>query len=369
MRPPHQAAGSAASVKHIAARLEDRLHAFRERNARRRGYQPAMIPYAGYGSSGWVRVLGRTMLANPNGSSRHPGGHDAGNPRSGTGTEPPAQAAKPQHVPSIRGWRSFTSVPMANARVTIEIASVRHEVVADRGGVVDVVVPVELAPGEHTVRLSVEDCAPAEATVYVSPPDVKLGILSDIDDTVMVTALPRPLLAFWNTFVLNEHARSPTPGMAVLMERLTARHSDAPVIYLSTGAWNVAPTLSRFLTRNLYPAGALLLTDWGPTMDRWFRSGVEHKRGNLRRLAQQFPDTRWILIGDDGQHDPQIYADFAAGHPENVAAIAIRQLSISEAVLAGGRAVGQSRHLHGVPWVQSPDGAGLAQQLQQLGLL
>lgn len=366
MRAPSETAASATSVKHIAARLEDRFHAFRERKARRRGYLPAMIPYAGYGSSGWVRVLGRTMLANP----------DAGrfvhlNPdgRRRTGTDTPEQEAEPQHVPSIRGWRSFTSVPMANARVSIEVGSVRHEVTADRGGVVDVVVPVELPPGEHTVRLSVEGCVPAEAPVYVAPSDVKLGILSDVDDTVMVTALPRPLLAFWNTFVLNEHARTPTPGMAVLMERLTARHPDAPVIYLSTGAWNVAPTLSRFLTRNLYPVGALLLTDWGPTRDRWFRSGVEHKRGNLRRLAEQFPNTRWILIGDDGQHDPQIYADFAASHPRNVAAIAIRQLSISEAVLAGGRAEGQNHHLHGVPWVQSPDGAGLAQQLHQLGLL
>ena len=51
--------------------------------------------------------------------------------------------------------------------------------------------------------------------------------------------------------------------------------TDAPpVFYLSTGAWNVAPTLTRFLSRNLYPPGALLLTDWGPTTDRWFRSGT-----------------------------------------------------------------------------------------------
>ena len=58
----------------------------------------------------------------------------------------------------------------------------------------------------------------------------------------MVTALPRPLLAAWHTFVVNEHARATTPGMPVLYERLTTQHPGAPVIYLSTGAWNVAPT-------------------------------------------------------------------------------------------------------------------------------
>ena len=63
----------------------------------------------------------------------------------------------------------------------------------------------------------------------------------------MVTALPRPFLALWNTFVLSERARMATPGMAVLLDRLKVEHPDAPVIYLSTGPWNAAPTLARFL--------------------------------------------------------------------------------------------------------------------------
>ena len=186
----------------------------------------------------------------------------------------------------------------------------------------------------------------------------------------MVTALPRPFLAAWNTFVLDEHARTPVAGMAVLYERLTRSHPGAPVIYLSTGAWNVAPTLTRFLERNLYPRGPMLLTDWGPTHDRWFRSGQEHKRESLARLAVDFPGFEWLLIGDDGQHDEELYGDFAAQHPENVAAIAIRQLSTGEAVLAGGRSRAAERE-EGSPvrWFFAPDGAGLSEQLTGAGLL
>jgi phosphatidate phosphatase APP1 len=183
----------------------------------------------------------------------------------------------------------------------------------------------------------------------------------------MVTVLPRPFLAFWNTFVLDEHARIPTPGMAVFLERLVAEHPGAPVVYLSTGAWNVAPTLSRFLSRNLYPRGPLLLTDWGPTHDRFFRSGREHKETNLRRLAEEFPNIRWVLIGDDGQHDEEIYGEFALDHPQNVCAIAIRQLSTSEAVLAGGRSKLESPAAEdAVPWVFAPDGAGLSEKLSKV---
>ena len=160
--------------------------------------------------------------------------------------------------------------------------------------------------------------------------------MSDIDDTVMVTALPRPLLAAWHTFVVNEHARATTPGMPVLYERLaTANDADAGHLPLDRAPGTWRPTLTRFLSRNLYPPGALLLTDWGPTADRWFRSGRDHKRNSLERLATEFPQIRWLLVGDDGQHDESIYADFAASHPDQVAAVCIRQLTPGEAVLAG----------------------------------
>ena len=141
-------------------------------------------------------------------------------------------------------------------------------------------------------------------------------------------------------------------------------------MYLSTGAWNVAPTLTRFLSRNLYPAGALLLTDWGPTHDRLFRSGREHKRENLARLATDFPQLKWVLIGDDGQHDEELYGEFARTHPESVAAVCIRQLSPSEAVLAGGRStLGDELSGGTTRWLYAPDGAGLSEQLTALGLL
>jgi phosphatidate phosphatase APP1 len=228
----------------------------------------------------------------------------------------------------------------------------------------------DFEPGWQTVSLSVEGSDPIESKVFIVGDDVRFGVLSDIDDTVMVTALPRLLLAAWNTFILDEHARRPVPGMAVLLERLARDNPDAPIVYLSTGAWNVAPTLTRFLSRHLYPRGPLLLTDWGPTHDRWFRSGREHKATNLRRLAAEFPDIRWVLIGDDGQHDEAIYGEFASEHPGHVRAIAIRELLAPEALLAGGRHhLDRTTNPLETPWVSAPNGAGLASQLSALGIV
>ena len=318
------------------------------------------MPFIGYGSTGqggpgWVRVLGRalykTMLFAQLTESL------TGDPRA---TSP------------ARGWRSFTSVPISFAEVTLEVGGQVFCVRTDKGGVLDHRLEIDLEPGNHQVQMSLPGSETVTSTVYVAPAGERVGIICDVDDTIMVTALPRPMLAAWNSFVLSEHARMATPGMPVLLDRLHRRYPTAPIMYLSTGAWNVAPTLERFLARNAYPSGTLLLTDWGPTRTRWFRSGAAHKVDSLRRLVTEFPETKWILIGDDGQRDPDIYSGFALRYPEHVAAIVIRNLTVGESVLASGRIWADDRAKQvasGSLWMEANDGASLTARLQDCGLL
>ncbi|WP_300267343.1 App1 family protein [Microbacterium sp.] len=331
---------------HWFARLEHRLHIWREKRARRKGRTASVLPFAGYGGTGWVRVLGRVLIV------------------------PPRRRTESGEYASVRGWRSFVGIPISYATVSVTIGDRTHEVVADRGGVIDTVIDTDLPSGWQRFTMTVEGQQPIEATAFIVGDEVDFGVVSDVDDTVMVTALPRPFIAAWNSFVVDEHARLPVPGMAVLLEQVVRQHPGSPMIYLSTGAWNVAPTLSRFLTRHLFPSGSMLLTDWGPTHDRWFRSGREHKLSNLRRLAAEFPHVRWLLIGDDGQHDEAIYTEFEREHPGSVAGVAIRRLSTTEAMLAGGRAESPSEHADdAAAWVEASDGAGLRERLTDAGIL
>ena len=342
---------------HPAVRMEDALHRTMEPRLRRRGREVTIVPYAGYGSEEWARVMCRVVLARPD--------------------------TRRSREAKLRGWRSFATMPVRDARVVIETAGRTEEARTNRAGFVDHVIRVPdrpadssagiRTPGWITVRVSAEGAETVQAPVRIVDPSVRFGLISDVDDTVMVTALPRPLLAAWNTFVLDEHARMAVPGMAVLYERIANAYPGTPVFYLSTGAWNVAPTLTRFFARHLYPAGPLLLTNWGPTNDRWFRSGREHKRATLARLAEEFPAVRWLLVGDDGQHDEEIYAEFATAHPDQVAAVAIRHLSPTQSVLAGGMPgpAGDSSAAGpaGRPWLYAPDGAGLWHLLREAGIV
>ncbi len=341
---------------HAAALVEDAFHRRTSAVLRARGWRPRMISYTGYGSPDFVRVLGRVVL------SRN---HD----------EPIAADARASlrelygAEEEQRGWRVFITAPAMGLPVTVSVGERQVRTRSDRSGYVDVVVRSPgLEPGWHDVTLSAEGAEPVRGSVRVIGADVTFGLVSDIDDTVMITALPRPLIAAWNTFVRHEQARHIVPGMAPLYRTLLDERPGSPIFYLSTGAWNTAPTLTRFLKRHGYPAGPLLMTDWGPTNSGWFRSGQEHKRAALHRLAREFPHIRWILVGDDGQHDPRIYGDFARDRPDLVEAIAIRELTPAEQVLSHGIPVSNEefapRVRRPVPICRAPDGYGLLRSLR-----
>ncbi len=341
---------------------------------RRRGWQPRLIPYTGYGTTGWVRILGRVLLAPPaTGAGPRPGPAQrnsgarptgAAAPESTTGREP-TTAARQQ---SGRGWRRFLTTPLAGVDVEVHIAGRVHRLRTDDGGYIDAVLPSSLPPGRHDLALRTVNGPTTFTRVFVISDGESWGMVSDIDDTVLVTHLPRPLIAAWNTFVQRESARVPVAGMADLYRRLVADHPGAVVVYLSTGAWNVAPTLTRFLSRHGFPEGPLLLTDWGPTNTGWFRSGRAHKRAALERLADDLPGVQWLLVGDDGQHDPAIYSEFARDFPTRIRGVAIRKLTPAQHVLSGHVASTHAQQA-AARTVIAPDGVGLARELRSAGVL
>ncbi|WP_127125800.1 App1 family protein [Georgenia sp. SYP-B2076] len=337
--------------------LDDTINRRSVAYLRDRGWRPRTIGLTGYGSAQSLHVLGRVVMADPD----TPVDQDV------TPVGPINLAAEAQ-----RGWRSFFTAQVGFLPVVVRAGSQEVRTTTDRGGYIDVIVRDHgLPPGWHEVTIEARAAAPTTAKVLVVDPEARGGIVSDIDDTIMVTMLPRALLAAWNTFVRHTSARRAVPGMAELYRSVLRDHPDAPVFYLSTGAWNVVPTLRRFMERHGFPEGPMLMTDWGPTNTGWFRSGIEHKRTQLRNLMITFPEIRWLLVGDDGQHDPMIYDDVAREHPGHVAAIAIRELTPAEQVLSHGttEAIEQPNPLrnanaeHGVPTVHGKDGFDLARQV------
>lgn len=385
----------------IVRAVEDRFHRDVIPVLKRQGWRPRVIPYDGYGS------------AAPDAPGADPAGPaDAPRPCRGSKAAPPDMArvlarmvlrprdapiegplfrSVPEELPMTasdirdvrnlaatnimeaqRGWRLFVDAPVPYLPVTVTVGEASVRTRADRSGYVDVVVRGHgLRPGWHDARIEAAGAGIVTARILVVAPGPRLGIVSDIDDTAMVSHVPRMFVAAWNQLVKYTTSREPVPGMAELLARVRATHPGTPVIYLSTGAWNVVPTHRSFFERHGFPPGPMLMTDWGPTNTGLFRSGIEHKRTGLRRLMIDLPDVTWLLVGDDGQHDPLIYGEAAREHSDRVAAVAIRRLTPAEHVLSGGQLVHpmglgpEARTLAeaDVPVVMGADGYELARLL------
>ena len=335
----------------IAARVELWLDRRFERLFHLLGWTERVFPYNGYGTEDGARVLGRVLLA-PSWSDTQIG-----------------KAA--EEFLTRRGWRNFVTAATVHSRYTIRFGDAVVSGTTDRGGYIDHRIRDHgRPPGWQTATVTLESGREFAASVLVVPNDETFGIVSDLDDTVISTMLPRPFIAAWNSFFRTEAARQAVPGMASMYRELLAAHPSAPIVYLSTGAWNTQGFLRRFLQRHRFPDGPMLPTDWGPTNTGWFRSGMQHKRACLLQLSIDFPRIKWLLVGDDGQHDPEIYGEFAESDPDRVRAVLIRRLNPTEQFLAHGTLEPiepARRRLHpGTPIIQAPDGRALASKLREL---
>ena len=235
---------------------------------------------------------------------------------------------------------------------------VDHEI--DLGGV---------EPGWLEVRMTGPGDAEATARVLVVDPAQEVGFISDIDDTILNTGLTRGLDFLWATLLTDVRDRTPLPGAAALYRALTA--DGRPAFYVSTSPWNLHEMLLQFVTMRGFPLGPLLLTDWGPSHTGLFRIGASrHKPGLIKRVLEEYPHLRVVLIGDSGQEDPEIYAGIAREHPDRIAAVYIRRVV--------GIDLGRNAELdelaaevvsHGVPMLAVDDSVQIATHAAGLGLL
>lgn len=188
------------------------------------------------------------------------------------------------------------------------------------------------APDWHSAQVQVVDCpirgfvpVHAAAEILTPAPEVEFGIISDIDDTVLQSHVTQKLKMIWVTLSGSPFTRMPFEGTTELYEALSAGASGVaknPVFYVSKSPWNLYDFLIDFMDHHCLPRGPLLLRDIGLHE----ASPLDHKSAAVRRLLETYPNLRFVLIGDSGERDPDIYLATAARYPGRIAAIYIRDV-------------------------------------------
>jgi phosphatidate phosphatase APP1 len=161
------------------------------------------------------------------------------------------------------------------------------------------------------------------------------GVISDIDDTIMktgVTSFLKLRVAF-NTFFRNYDQRSPFKDAAnfyQLLHRGTSGKDQNPMFYLSNSPWNLYRYLEKFVDFHGFPKGPILLRDFPTPWDRTKKRERPHKEHELINILKHYPDQKFILIGDAGEHDTTYYTNAAKEYPERIKAIYIRAVNHSK---------------------------------------
>jgi phosphatidate phosphatase APP1 len=152
-----------------------------------------------------------------------------------------------------------------------------------------------------------------------------VSVISDIDDTIKQSNVLDKEALLENTFLREYRA---VPGMAGMYHRWAKRR--AAFHYVTGSPWQLYPPLYEFIADSGFPKGCFFM--------RYFRlkdssfidflsSAEDFKITSISALIQRYPQRKYILVGDSGEKDPEVYGEIARRYPNQILAILIHNIT------------------------------------------
>lgn len=310
-------------IAHYAHNIEEHFDQLKNRMAERLGREKIkIVTYRGYGTQERLYLKGRVL-------------EDKG--------IPPAEANDHLWENLVNMYRRIESDEIPYARLLVRFDGREQEVQANEEGFFEVwIEPEKSLPTDriwHEVHLRLidppgdESNVPVKAVgeIFVPPATAQFAVISDIDDTVLISDATHMLRAARNVFLGNARTRLPFPGVAAFYRALLdgpRGNALNPLFYVSSSPWNFYDLLSEFFHLQNIPLGPILfLRDWGLTENELLPlKNQEYKLGVIRQMMDFYPELPFILIGDSGQEDPEIYERITGEYPDRVLAVYIRNV-------------------------------------------
>lgn len=220
--------------------------------------------------------------------------------------------------------------------------------------------------GEHPVR--------AEGQIFIPPERCRFVVISDIDDTIMHTGVANKLAMLWRLFVEDAGGRTAFPGVAGLYRALhdgVSGNECNPMLYVSRAPWGIYDVLDEFFDMHRIPIGPILfLREWGMSWRSPLpRRAEDHKQALIRNMLDLYRDLPFILIGDSGQHDPEVYRQIVEENPGRVLAVLIRNVSRGEGRVREIEALAVAVARAGSTMLLAADSSAMAEQAAKLRLV
>lgn len=285
---------------------------------------PRIIPFIGYGNKNSIYISG--LVVEENGISK-----------------PFEGQSKWKNI--IAMLKRYTSNELENINVEISCLGEKKVATTDKYGVFRCNFQnlSEGDIGERWQKFSVNISNPGhggtsnieEGEMLLIDKASQFAVISDIDDTILVSYATNTLMKLRLMLLNNAHTRMPFAGVGAFYHALqqgTFEDGYNPVFYVSNSEWNLYDLLYEFIQFHRIPKGPLMLRELAINFLRpWKLKEVNknHKSQVIRKLLSLYSEMKFILIGDSGQKDPEIYFNIIKEHPGRILAVYIRDVGIS----------------------------------------
>lgn len=257
---------------------------------------------------------------------------DRTRPSTGTGnaTGQPAAMTKDEismaNAHLMERLRPFLTNPMAGMPVTVfffnDDQSESRNLLTDESGHFNLRAAMPFVP-THIRVLASEDLSAAKPIDIIEP--VGISLISDIDDTVKHSAIASGAKEmFRNTFV-RELAELTVDGVSEWYTQVAKKGVE--IHYVSNAPWQLYPLLERYFKQVGLPPGSFHLKQYSGMLQGIFEPTAERKRGSLEQIMRDFPERKFILVGDSGEADLEVYTDIVLANPGRILGIFIRDVT------------------------------------------
>lgn len=353
------------TFRRFAGRLEDLIGSFWRGGRRALGMRPAaqIVPYFGYGNHERFLLKGRVMVRRD--------------------LPPPGKADT--------GWRNFRSMmrrymtdEIPGARVALEQDGQSCEAIADDEGYFDLdcAMSTSVAPAVRWHEIPLHLRSPlgrhqagfqTTARILLPPARAQFGVISDIDDTVIHTGATNFFRMARVVMLGNAYTRLAFKGVAAFYQALQLGcpgDRQNPIFYVTSSPWNIFDVICEVFRVHQIPLGPIFMKDYGFDETKFIKSSHgSHKLARIRELLNFYPELSFILIGDSGQHDPEIYRQIVHEFPRRIRAIYIRDITDKPERREAVEALGKEVRKSGTELVLSRDTMGAARHAAESGYI
>ena len=269
-------------------------------------------------------------------------------------------------------YRRFDTDEVKGERVHATVNGCVFEQISDHEGYVQFELsgPLIENNGITQIRLSLPDRlngVETMAELVIPPASARFGVISDIDDTIMLTGASNVLKMMRLTLLESSESRLAFPGVAEFYSALHSRCN--PFFYVSSSPWNLYDFLEDFFTVKGIVPGSLQLRDFGLEETHFVAAPhFDHKYNAIERILDHYPSLPFVLIGDSGQDDAQVYHAVVERDPARIVAVYIRDVCGDVSNREVQRILADMRR-SGVPALMVPDTQAAAVHAVGLGLI